>query len=51
VLVGFLLVTGRITGIAALGATGWTWIAFTGVLLAGYVGTGWRLSAARPARR
>jgi drug/metabolite transporter (DMT)-like permease len=39
VLVGFLLVTGRITGIAAIGATGWTWVAFTGVLLAGYVGT------------
>ena len=39
VLVGFLLVTGRITGIAAIGTTGWTWVAVTGVLLAGYVGT------------
>jgi drug/metabolite transporter (DMT)-like permease len=39
VLVGFLLVTGRIAGIAELGATGWSWVAVTGVLLAGYVGT------------
>jgi drug/metabolite transporter (DMT)-like permease len=39
VLVGFLLVTGRIAGLAELGATGWTWVAVTGVLLAGYVGT------------
>ena len=39
VLVGFLLVTGRIAGIAELGATGWMWVAVTGVLLAGYVGT------------
>jgi drug/metabolite transporter (DMT)-like permease len=39
VLTGFLLVTGRISGIAQLGATGWIWIAATGLLLAGYVGT------------
>jgi drug/metabolite transporter (DMT)-like permease len=39
VLVGFLLVTGRIGGIGELGATGWTWIALTGVRLAGYVAT------------
>jgi len=39
VLVGFLLATGRIAGVAALGAAGWTWVAVTGVLLAGYVGT------------
>jgi len=39
VLVGFLLVTGRNGGIGELGATGWTWIALTGVLLAGYVAT------------
>jgi len=39
VLVGFLLVTGRIAGIAELGATGWMWVVVTGVLLAGYVGT------------
>jgi drug/metabolite transporter (DMT)-like permease len=31
--------TGRIAGIADLGTTGWTWVAVTGVLLAGYVGT------------
>jgi drug/metabolite transporter (DMT)-like permease len=39
VLFGFLLATGRIAGIATLGATGWMWVATTGVLLAGYVGT------------
>jgi drug/metabolite transporter (DMT)-like permease len=39
VLFGFLLATGRIAGIADLGTTGWTWVAVTGVLLAGYVGT------------
>jgi drug/metabolite transporter (DMT)-like permease len=39
VLFGFLLTTGRIAGIATLGATGWMWVATTGVLLAGYVGT------------
>ena len=39
VLAGFLLVTGRIAGLADIGATGWTWVAITGVLLAGYVGT------------
>ena len=39
VLFGFLLATGRIGGIAELGAAGWSWVALTGVLLAGYVGT------------
>jgi drug/metabolite transporter (DMT)-like permease len=39
VLVGFLLATGRVAGIAELGMTGWTWVAVTGLLLAGYVGT------------
>ena len=39
VLVGYLILTGRVSGIAALDAAGWTWIAVTGVLLAGYVGT------------
>jgi drug/metabolite transporter (DMT)-like permease len=39
VLVGFLLVTGRIAGITELGGTGWTWVVVTGLLLAGYVGT------------
>ena len=37
--VGFLLATGRVAGIAELGMTGWTWVAVTGLLLAGYVGT------------
>lgn len=39
VLVGFLLVTGRIAGVGELGPAGWSWVAVTGVLLAGYVGT------------
>ena len=39
VLVGFLIVTGRIAGIASLDATAWTWVALTGVFLAGYVAT------------
>jgi drug/metabolite transporter (DMT)-like permease len=39
VLFGFLIGTGRIAGIATLDGTGWMWIAATGVLLAGYVGT------------
>jgi MYXO-CTERM domain-containing protein len=39
VLFGFLFATGRASGIATLDAAGWTWVAVTGVLLAGYVGT------------
>ena len=39
VLVGFLVATGRIAGIAEIGTMGWTWVAVTGLLLAGYVGT------------
>jgi drug/metabolite transporter (DMT)-like permease len=39
VLVGYLVLTGRVAGIAALDAAGWTWVAITGLLLAGYVGT------------
>ncbi len=39
VLVGYLILTGRVAGIAALDAAGWTWVAVTGLLLAGYVGT------------
>jgi drug/metabolite transporter (DMT)-like permease len=38
-LVGFLVVSGRLAGIGAVGAEGWLWIAVTGVLLAGYVAT------------
>jgi drug/metabolite transporter (DMT)-like permease len=39
VLVGFLAVTGRIAGIAALTGFGWAWVAITGLLLFGYVAT------------
>jgi drug/metabolite transporter (DMT)-like permease len=39
VLVGYLVLTGRTSGIVALDATGWMWVVVTGVLLAGYVGT------------
>ena len=39
VLVGYLILTGRVAGIGALDAAGWTWVAVTGLLLAGYVGT------------
>ena len=39
VLVGYLIVSGRIAGVATVGAGGWAWIALTGVILAGYVGT------------
>ncbi len=39
VLVGFLVVTGRIAGIADLDGTAWLWIAITGMFLSGYVGT------------
>ena len=39
VLVGYLVVSGRIAGVATVGAVGWAWIALTGLILAGYVGT------------
>jgi len=39
VLFGYLAVAGKLTLIGGLGATQWTWIALTGLLLAGYVGT------------
>jgi drug/metabolite transporter (DMT)-like permease len=39
VLVGFLAVTGRLTIVAGLTATQWTWGLGTGALLAAYVGT------------
>jgi uncharacterized membrane protein len=39
VLVGFLLATGRVAGIATVDARGWMWVVVTGILLAGYVGT------------
>ena len=39
VLVGYLVVSGRLAGIATVSLTGWAWVAITGVILAGYVGT------------
>jgi len=39
VLVGYLAVTGKLAGIGALGATQWSWIALTGLILAAYVAT------------
>jgi drug/metabolite transporter (DMT)-like permease len=39
VLVGFLAVSGSLAGLTALTLTQWTWVAATGLLLAGYVGT------------
>ncbi len=38
VLVGVVVVTGRASGIGAIGATGWSFILLTGGLLAAYVG-------------
>lgn len=38
-LVGYLAITGGLSGIAALSAEGWMWVLITGVFLAGYVGT------------
>jgi drug/metabolite transporter (DMT)-like permease len=39
VLVGYLVVTGRLAGIAALDGAAWGWIGLTGLLLTGYVAT------------
>lgn len=39
VLVGYLGVTGRLGGIAALDGAAWSWIGLTGLLLGGYVAT------------
>ena len=39
VLIGFLAVTGRLEGLSALSAAQWGWVALTGTMLAGYVGT------------
>jgi uncharacterized membrane protein len=38
-LVGWLAITGRIAGVATLGATQWAWVLVTGVLLSAYVAT------------
>ena len=39
VLFGYLLITGKLSMIAGLGASQWTWVLVGGVLLAGFVGT------------
>jgi uncharacterized membrane protein len=39
ILAGYLVAAGKLGTVAAITATGWLWIAVTGVLLAGYVGT------------
>jgi drug/metabolite transporter (DMT)-like permease len=39
ILVGYLVVSGRAAGIATMSPAGWAWVALTGVILAGYVGT------------
>ncbi len=38
-LLGWLTVTGRLDGLAAMGVAGWQWAALTGVVLAAYVTT------------
>jgi drug/metabolite transporter (DMT)-like permease len=38
-LVGYLAITGSLSGITAVSLTGWAWIALTGVVLAAYVAT------------
>jgi drug/metabolite transporter (DMT)-like permease len=39
VLLGYLALTGRLGGFAAIGAEAWLWVLVTGLLLAGYVAT------------
>lgn len=39
VLVGYVAVSGRLGVVTSIGAEGWLWVAVTGVILAGYVGT------------
>jgi drug/metabolite transporter (DMT)-like permease len=39
VLVGYLLATGKVAGIAALDGAAWAWVGISGVLLTGYVAT------------
>jgi drug/metabolite transporter (DMT)-like permease len=38
-LVGYLVITGSLSGLAAVSVSGWIWIALTGVILAAYVAT------------
>jgi drug/metabolite transporter (DMT)-like permease len=39
VLMAFLALTGRVGGLGGMDATGWAWVAITGLLLSGYVAT------------
>jgi len=38
-LVGYLIITGSVSGLAAVSAAGWFWVVLTGVILAAYVAT------------
>jgi drug/metabolite transporter (DMT)-like permease len=49
VLAGYVVVTGRLEALAGVTAVGWLWVAVTGVLLAGYVGTWLAALRAAPA--
>lgn len=49
VLVGYVAITGRLPLIATLGATQWTFVALTGLLLAGYVATWFAALSRAPA--
>ena len=49
VLFGYLALTGKLAMIGDIGPTQWTWIAVTGLLLAGYVGTWFSALALAPA--
>ena len=49
VLVGYLALTGKLAGIAALDGSQWSWILLTGLLLAGYVGTWFSALSLAPA--
>jgi len=49
VLVGYLALTGKLSGIAALDGSQWSWVLLTGLLLAGYVGTWFSALSLAPA--
>lgn len=48
-LVGWLLVTGGVGSLLAIGPTGWAWVLGTGVVLSAYVGTWYAAMARIPA--
>lgn len=48
-LVGWLLVTGRVGSLLAIGPAGWAWVLGTGVVLSAYVGTWYAAMARIPA--